>query len=342
MTLKGELAEPTLCADVGASNVRAGLAQGARVTHLVERRIPDLHAAYGGDMVLALAEVLAAVQASAAQGQAPVPGRLAGPIGVGVPAIVLEGGSLRVSLSSGLPAGTVLRDRLSERFATRVVVDNDASLAALGELLYGAGIGESSLALLTLGTNIGMGIVVDGSIYRGARGAAGEIGTVPLRLGASPRWDLIEERRRGSDQPPPPDGYAWLEEVYGGQALGDAWRVAASAGASDNSLSMPRALQLATAGDEVARGIVAEAVQGWALAISTTCGVLDPSVVLLGGGMAADLAPYLDQLRDVVESFMPGRAPRIEMATLGPWAGLIGAAAAARLSGASPQSRRLS
>jgi glucokinase len=255
---------------------------------------------------------------------------------------VLEGGSLRVSLSSGLPAGTELLDRLSERFATHVVVDNDASLAALGELVYGAGIGESSLALLTLGTNIGMGIVVDGSIYRGARGAAGEIGTVPLRLGASPRWDPIEGRRRGGDQPPPPDGYAWLEEIYGGQALGDAWRVAASAGASDNSLSMPHALQLATAGDEVARGIVAEAVQGWALAISTTCGVLDPSVVLLGGGMAADLAPYLDQLRDVVESFMPGRAPRIEMATLGPWAGLIGAAAAARLSGANPQSRRLS
>ncbi|MGA9314022.1 MAG: ROK family protein, partial [Solirubrobacteraceae bacterium] len=242
--------------------MRAGVAEGARVTHLVERRVPDLHAAYGGDMVLALAEILAAVQASAAQGQAPAPGRLVGPIGVGVPAIVLEGGSLRVSLSSGLPAGTALRDRLSERFATHVVIDNDASLAALGELLYGAGIGESNLALLTLGTNIGMGIVIDGSIYRGARGAAGEIGTVPLRLGASPRWDLIEERRRSSDQPPPPDGYAWLEEVYGGQALADAWRVAASAGPLDNSLSMPHALQLATAGDGVAQGIVAEALQG--------------------------------------------------------------------------------
>jgi len=102
---------------------------------------------------------------------------------------------------------------------------------------------------------------------------------------------------------------------------------------------MPRALQLATAGDETAKGIVAEALQGWALAISTTCGVLDPSLVLLGGGMVADLAPYLDRLRDVVEAFMPGRAPRIEMATLGPWAGLIGAAAAARLSGTNARSR---
>ena len=234
--------------------------------------------------------------------------------------------------SSGLPAGSTLRDSLSRRFATDVLVDNDASLAALGELLYGAGTGESSLALLTLGTNIGMGIVVDGRIYRGAHGAAGEIGMVPLRLN-SPRYGpLVEQRRRGPDERRPPDGYVWLEEAYGGQALADAWRMAVPTVEADSSLSMPRALQLATAGDEVAREIVGEAVEGWALAIATTCGVLDPSVVLLGGGIAADLGPYMDWLRDVVASFMPGRPPRIEMATLGPSAGLIGAAAAARLS----------
>ncbi len=325
----------TLCADVGASNVRAGVAQGGRVIHIVERRIPELLAAYGGDMVLAVAEVLAEVQGSSAADYRASSADPGGPIGVGVPAIVLEGGSLRVGLSSGLPAGTTLRDSLSERFATHVVVDNDASLAALGELLYGAGIGESSLALLTLGTNIGMGIVVDGRIYRGAHGAAGEIGTVPLRVVASHDRELIEQRRHGSGHAPPPDGYVWLEDVYGGQALADAWRSAVFTGDTDGSLSMPRALQLATAGDESAVEIVAEAVQGWALAIATTCGLLDPSVVILGGGIAADFEPYLDRLRHIVEGFMPGRPPRIEMATLGPLAGLIGAAAAARLSGSS-------
>ncbi len=333
MTAKSEwLAEATLCADVGASNVRAGVAEGGRLVYLVERRIPDLLAAYDGDMVLAVGEVLVEARASMGEGGAASPVRPVGPIGVGVPAIVLEGGSLRVNLSSGLPAGSTLRDSLSRRFATDVLVDNDASLAALGELLYGAGSGESSLALLTLGTNIGMGIVVDGRIYRGAHGAAGEIGMVPLRLN-SPRYGpLVERRGRGPDERRPPDGYVWLEEAYGGQALADAWRMAVPTVEADSSLSMPRALQLATAGDEVAREIVGEAVQGWALAIATTCGVLDPSVVLLGGGIAADLGPYMDWLRDVVASFMPGRPPRIEMATLGPSAGLIGAAAAARLS----------
>jgi predicted NBD/HSP70 family sugar kinase len=325
VTTKSEwLAEATLCADVGASNVRAGVAEGGRLVYLVERRIPDLLAAYDGDMVLAVGEVLVEARASMDEGGAASPVGPVGPIGVGVPAIVLEGGSLRVNLSSGLPAGSALRDNLSRRFATDVVVDNDASLAALGELLYGAGTGESSLALLTLGTNIGMGIVVDGRIYRGAHGAAGEIGMVPLRLN-SPRYGpLVEQRRRGPDELRPPDGYVWLEEAYGGQALADAWRVAVPTVEADSSLSMPRALQLATAGDEVAREI--------ALAIATTCGVLDPSVVLLGGGIAADLGPYMDWLRDVVASFMPGRPPRVELATLGPSAGLIGAAAAARLS----------
>ena len=151
-------------------------------------------------------------------------------------------------------------------------------------------------------------------------------GSVRARYGP-----LVEQRRRGPDERRPPDGYVWLEEVYGGQALADAWRMAVPTVEADSSLSMPRALQLATAGDEAAREIVGEAVEGWALAIATTCGVLDPSVVLLGGGIAADLGPYMDWLREVVASFMPGRAPRIEMATLGPSAGLIGAAAAARL-----------
>jgi glucokinase len=326
-------AEATLCADVGASNVRAGVAQGGRLVHLVERRIPDLLAAYSGDMVLAVGEVLLEAQAAMGEDGAPHGAGPIGPIGVGVPAIVLEGGSLRVGLSSGLPAGTTLRDSLSRRFATDVVVDNDASLAALGELLYGAGTGEDSLALLTLGTNIGMGIVVDGRIHRGAHGAAGEIGTIPLRLNSPRHEALVEQRRRGPDEHPPPEGYVWLEEVYGGQALADAWRMAVPTAEADSSLSMPRALQLATSGDQVAREIVGEAIEGWGIAIATTCGVLDPSVVLLGGGIAADLGPYLDWLRGVVASFMPGRAPRIELATLGPSAGLIGAAAVARLTG---------
>jgi glucokinase len=319
----------TLCADIGASYVRVGLVDGGRILRLVERPIPDLLAQYAGDIVFAVAELLGAMQASA-----PDNGGVPSPIGVGVPAIVREDGSLRVGLGSGIPAGGALRDRLSERFATEVVVDNDASLAALGETIYGAGRGERNLVLLTLGTNMGMGIVADGRIYRGARGGAGEIGTVPLRLHPSEalRWEVVNANRSGSPlSSQPAGGYVWLEELYGGQALADSWRALTAGGRVDRSSSAPRVLALAAGGDTVAGELVLEAIGGWALAIATTSGILDPGVVLIGGGIAADIRPHLGDLRQATKALMPGRAPRIEIATLGPRAGLIGAATAARL-----------
>ncbi len=319
----------TLCVDIGASYVRVGLADGGRILRLVERGIPDLLAQYSGDIVVAVAELMAEMKASAPDRE-DVPS----PIGVGVPAIVREDGSLRVGLSSGIPGGRALRDRLSERFATEVVVDNDASLAALGEAIYGAGAGQRDLVLLTLGSNIGMGIVADGRIYRGARGGAGEIGTVPLRLGSheTVRWEVVDANRRASPASSrPTGGYVWLEELYGGQALASVWRVLAAGRTVDGSPSTPRVLQLAAAGDPVAGELVVQAIDGWALAIATTSGILDPGMVLIGGGIAADVGPHLGPLRQAVEGLMPGRAPRVEIAALGPLAGLIGAAAAARL-----------
>jgi glucokinase len=318
----------TVCADVGASYVRVGVAEGGRVSRREERLIPDLLAQYSGDLVLAIGEMIASVRALEAEGEA-----AQSPIGVGVPAIVDDDGGLRVGLVSGIPQGTGLRDRLSERFATEVVVDNDSSLAALGESLFGAGRGVRNLVLLTLGTNIGMGIVAGGRIYRGARGGAGEIGTVPVRLDRSEtlRWEVVKAGRPHHSEPTPPDGYVWLEELYGGLALAEMWRALTAEKTADGSSSAPKVLQLAAAGDTVAKELVREAIGGWALAIATASTILDPGIALIGGGIAADIGPHLGRLREAVGRMMPGRAPRVEIASLGPLAGLIGAAAAARL-----------
>jgi glucokinase len=322
------LPQHTVCADVGASYVRVAVAHGGRVTRLTERLIADLLAQYSGDIVLAIGELIASVRTLEADGEAAY-----SPIGVGVPAIVDENGGLRVGLVSGIPDGTGLRDRLSERFATEVVVDNDSSLAALGESLFGAGQGERNLVLLTLGTNIGMGIVAGGQIYRGARGGAGEIGTVPVRLDRSEtlRWDVVKAGRPDHSEPTPPDGYVWLEELYGGQALAEIWKALTAKTTADGSSPAPKVLQLAAAGDPVAAKLVPEALAGWALSIATASTILDPGAVLIGGGIAADIGPHLGRLREAVGHLMPGRAPRVEIAALGPLAGLIGAAAAARM-----------
>jgi len=325
-----------LCIDIGASHVRVGLADGARTAHVVERGIAELAREHHGDVVAAVGRLVEEVSVHA-------PAAWAGtlpPIGVGVATVVLGDGTLQVGLSAGVPAGGALRDRLSDRFGTDVVVDNDASLAALGEHLYGAGKGEADMAPLTLGTNLGMGVIAGGEVYRGAQGAAGEIGTVPLRLEASDRsrWDLVQTARREHPGAAyPPEGYVWLEELYGGAALKRAWRVR-SAGAQGQGgpggLS-ERIVALASAGDPVAAGIVDEAIGGWALAIATACGVLDPGALLIGGGIAADLGPHLGAVREAVQAFMPGRPVRVELAKLGPLAGLIGATATARR-GAAP------
>ena len=326
-----EITDARICVDIGASHVRVAISRGAVLTDVVEHRVSDLEQTYDGDLISALEVTIGEVAAG-------MPGRadLLPPIGVGVASIVDAVGSLRAPLGTGIPRGTELRDRLSARFGTQVVVDNDASLAALGEAVHGVGQGERDLVLITLGSNIGMGIVAGGVIYRGARGAAGEVGTLPVPLdpGETTTWGrVLAARARGTAQSAPPNGYVWLEELHGGMAMARSLADARAAGGGTRAAHVPaidRVLSAAAAGDGQAQPIVDEAVRGWALAIATVCGVLDPGLVVLGGGIIDDLPPFLPRLRQETSLFLPERCPPIELATLGTAAGLVGAGVAAR------------
>ncbi|MDF5753605.1 ROK family protein [Spongiactinospora sp. TRM90649] len=313
-----------ICLDIGASNVRVGVAEGARIHDLAEYRVGDLAREHDGDFLAGLEKVIA----RAAARMTVEPGAPPPAIGIGVACVVDAEGVLLAPLGTSIPAGETLRDRVAARFGTRVVVDNDASLAALGEATHGAGQGRPDLVLITLGTNIGMGIVANGAIYRGVRGAAGEIGTLPLRLPATEdrTWQrVLRTRPAESLHPAPPPGYVWIEELYGGRALSAALSEPLPEGGR-----LERVLGAAQRGDAVARVIAEEAIEGWALTLATVCGVLDPGLVLLGGGITEDLKPYLGRLRAVTASLLPGLCPPIELATLGATAGLVGAAVAAR------------
>jgi glucokinase len=321
--------DPRIAVDIGASHVRVAVSDGPLLTEVVEDRVADLEARYDGDLIAAVEETIAKVAAVLPGDAGWFPA-----IGVGVASVVDEYGSLRAPLGRGIPPGTALRDRLAARFHTSVVVDNDASLAALGEAVHGVGQGEQDLVLITLGTNIGMGIVAGGTIYRGARGAAGEVGTLPVPLSAEDTraWGRVRaERPSWAADSSAPDGYVWLEELYGGKALA---RALAEAQDRDAPATEPtaadRVLLAAAAGDPSARAIVDRAIHAWAAAIATVCNVLDPGVVVLGGGISDDLPPFLPRLREEAARFLPQRCPPIEMSALGPVAGLIGAGVAAR------------
>ena len=217
-----------------------------------------------------------------------------------------------------------LRDLLSERTGLPCVVDNDANVAAWGEYRFGAARGYRHVLAVTVGTGIGGGIVADGELFRGAHGFAAEIGHI-----------IVEP-----DGPPCGCGNrgCW-EQVASGRALGrlaraeverePAGRIAALAGGAQ--ASGRHVSEAAREGDPAAAAIFATVGRRLGEGIAGLVNILDPEVVIVGGGVAEEGAVLLDPARhaflDAVEA--PEHRPKVPIlaATLGNDAGAIGAAA---------------
>jgi glucokinase len=217
-----------------------------------------------------------------------------------------------------------LRDLLSERTGLPCVVDNDANVAAWGEYRFGAARGYRHVLAVTVGTGIGGGIVADGELLRGAHGFAAEIGHI-----------IVEP-----DGPPCGCGNrgCW-EQVASGRALGrlaraeverePAGRIAALAGGAE--ASGRHVSEAAREGDPAAAAIFATVGRRLGEGIAGLVNILDPEVVIVGGGVAEEGAVLLEPAReaflDAVEA--PEHRPEVPIlaATLGNDAGAIGAAA---------------
>jgi glucokinase len=105
-------------------------------------------------------------------------------------------------------------------------------------------------------------------------------------------------------------------------------RAAGNGAAVATATGSLKVVEAADAGDPIARSALADAASGWAMCVAIVYGILDPTVVLLGGGMSEDLAPHLGLVRSQAARLMV-KPPRIELAALGPRAGLVGAASCA-------------
>jgi glucokinase len=237
--------------------------------------------------------------------------------GVGIAGLIARSGTVRVSANLPGVIDLPLAARLADRLGVAVTVDNDATCAAWGEHEVGAARGADHALLVTLGTGIGAGIVADGHIVRGANGFAGE----PGHMIVLPNGVLCPCGRRG----------CW--ERYGsGSGLGRLAREAAHAG------KLATVVDLAGGDPEAVRGM---ADFGWwvALGIANLVNVLDPEIVVIGGGLveAGDLllAPVRSAFPDLVMSGAHRPQVPIVAAELGEHAGAIGAAL---LSGYSPGS----
>ena len=224
-----------------------------------------------------------------------------------------------------------LRAELEPRLDLPVVIENDANAAAWGEFTYGAGADVDDLLLVTVGTGVGGGLVLDGELYRGAFGVGGEIGHLRVvrdgQLCGCGKHGCLEQYASGSALV----RNARAAAAGGGHAADD---LVARAGGDPHAIDGPLITQAAQEGDAFAVEQLANLGRWLGEGIAALATVLDPAAVAVGGGVgdAGDL--LLEPLRVSFARHLSGLPYRplaeVRPATLGNRAGLIGAADLAR------------
>ncbi|HEX5404725.1 MAG TPA: ROK family protein [Pseudonocardiaceae bacterium] len=206
-----------------------------------------------------------------------------------------------------------LLDDLAAALGPDIVVENDANLAAIGEYESGAAQGVGTFVCLSVGTGIGLGIVVDGTLFRGAHGAAGEVGYLPFGwpaegqpVNATPRQGMLEAAAAARS----------IVEI-------------ATANGLVGIRSARDVFRLAHDGDEGALRAVHEEAGRLAFVIAAVAAVIDPELVVLGGGVGTNNTDLLQEPMERLLSMTTPLVPRIVAAKLGEDAVLTGAIATA-------------
>lgn len=235
----------------------------------------------------------------------------------------------RVMFAPHLPwQGEDVRGRFADRLGVTVALDNDANCAALAEWTYGAARGAASALMITLGTGIGGALLLGGRVLRGAHGMAGEFGHMrvvpdgrPCQCGGFGCW---EEYCSGS---------ALVR--YAREAMGHEPSVLEEAcDHRPELLTGPMVTEAAASGDLTARHAFATVGEWLGVGLSDLVAAFDPEVVVVGGGVVDAGERLLEPARVALRSHLVGGAhravPDIRPATLGPSAGMVGAAVLAR------------
>ena len=248
-------------------------------------------------------------------------------IGVGTPGTVDPEEGRVVGISPNIPGweGAEIRKSIERRAGVRVFVDNDVNVTAVAEHRFGATQGFSDVLAVTVGTGIGGGIIVGGSLYRGSIGAAGEIGHITVKRGGR----KCNCGRRGC-----------LEQYA---AMGSYLRFASEAArkAPGNSLlhgiimagkriTLKDLFRAFTKGDKAAVAAVESAAGFLANGLASACALLNPQIIVIGGGVVDGGGEKLIRIirREVKVELFPPLDTTIEIrrAKLGNRAGIVGAA----------------
>ena len=250
-------------------------------------------------------------------------------VGLGIPATIDHDRGFAIS-AVNLPIDNLpIRDLVGERTGLPIFVDNDANVAALAEHLYGAARGADNAVMLTLGTGIGGGLILGGEIYRGATGAGAELGHVVIAMDGLPCQGNCP-------------GHGCVETYASGTALGREARAAAERepdsalgrmAAEGETIDGKAVTEAALAGDRASIGVFDLIGSRLGVALTTFANIFEPEVFVIGGGVMAAgdllLEPARRELRE--RALPPMKGIPVLAAEMGPDAGMIGAAAMARI-----------
>lgn len=322
-TMDGDAKPPVLAVDIGGTKILAALVAPGGTVLARERR--ETGAKQGPETVNG--RILEAIDSLlASSGMAP--GDLYGISLAAAGAVDVR--RRVVSMSPSLPGwqDIPLGDIVEARFGSRTLLLNDASAAAVGEHRLGAGKGARNLVYVTASTGIGGGIIIDSCLYEGPSGSAGEIGHM-----------VIDVDGRACSC----GGVGCLETVASGAALarearhrledGEASILADLAGGDPSAVSAELVGLAAGQGDALSLAAVRRAGRYLGAGLANVVNILNPEVIVVGGGLSRMGDLLLEPAREAVEELafrLAVRSARIVAAELGDDAGVVGAAAVAR------------
>ncbi|MBJ7282450.1 MAG: ROK family protein [Acidimicrobiia bacterium] len=249
-------------------------------------------------------------------------------VGVGAAGMVDRNGVVAYSPNVHAFADSPVRSDLEERLSLPIAVDNDANVAALAEARLGAARGCAHALVITLGTGIGGGVIVNGEVLRGAHGFAAEVGHFQI----DPQGPICACGERGH----------W-EALASGNALGWMGREAAAAGSGKALIALAGDIEAvrgdhvgeaSLAGDPDALAILDRYAEQVAIGLVGLANIFDPERIVISGGLVALGDLLLDPVRSHFMGRVEGASARetltIVAATLGTQAGVVGAALLAR------------
>jgi len=249
-------------------------------------------------------------------------------LGIGVAAAgIIDSDNGKVAFSPNLPGwrDVPLRDAIEQRFGISTYLGNDANLAALGEWYFGVKKRVANLIYITVSTGIGGGIISDGKLYTGCRGAAGEIGHMTIDIngpkcncGSTGCWETLAS------------GIALTREAIRQIAQGTNTSIIALVGGDISKIDAKVIFEAAKQGDELAKGLISRLGYYLGVGLANIVNIFNPELILIGGGVAKMGDLLLQPAIKVVEerAFATSVASvEIKPALLGDDSGVLGAVA---------------